>query len=500
MPTPSPSFRLPRPSYGDYTWQLANGQPGSQPPLTRELFSGMWPRSGDSHDPPPYVWINGYPYSRVGPLPSERAHPLSVPPRDGLTPLTRWRTIWLPRVLAAVREAETFRPETVRSGEWRDVLADHAATFGAVHSRVHVRTVLPGEAAAQRFARTYAAAFGEDRRDDAFRLLQGFPNRNLDRVFAMWEISRMLPGEPELDAEAILHAPQFRTFLDEFGHTIDRYEIDRPTWREDPGAPVSIVRAFRLQDRVDPQRSVSRQRSERLALEKEIRALPSGQGSRLLELLARAQEFAPLLEDHNFYCDQALLAAVRARWLRVGSMLRRAGRVSRRDDVFFHTPEEILGVLEGDLTLDSGEVQRRREELNAHRAVRPPTWLGKAPPEGPWLPDPALRSQGRISLRGVGASSGVATGPAAVVRDAAAPSYDPGVVLVCDTLSPTVISCLAFASGLVTDSGGMLSHAAILARELGIPAVVGTHGATSHVEPGRKVTVDGQQGLVLIEG
>ena len=130
--------------------------------------------------------------------------------------------------------------------------------------------------------------------------------------------------------------------------------------------------------------------------------------------------------------------------------------------------------------------------------MRPPTWLGKPPPEGPWLPDPAKGSQGRITLRGGGASSGVATGRASVVRDAAA-SYDPGVVLVCDTLSPSAIPGLAFASGLVTDAGGVLSHAAIVARELGIPAVVGTRGATDLVETGSKVTVDDQLGLVLIE-
>ena len=58
---------------------------------------------------------------------------------------------------------------------------------------------------------------------------------------------------------------------------------------------------------------------------------------------------------------------------------------------------------------------------------------------------------------------------------------------------------LAFASGLVTDAGGVLSHAAIVARELGIPAVVGTRGATDLVETGSKVTVDDQLGLVLIE-
>lgn len=104
-------------------------------------------------------------------------------------------------------------------------------------------------------------------------------------------------------------------------------------------------------------------------------------------------------------------------------------------------------------------------------------------------------------VTGIAASKGLARGPARVVRSLGeAEDLQDGDVLVCITTSPPWTPYFAVVSAVVADSGGVLSHAAIEAREYGIPAVVGTRDATRRIPEGAIVTVDGAAGTVTIEG
>ena len=107
--------------------------------------------------------------------------------------------------------------------------------------------------------------------------------------------------------------------------------------------------------------------------------------------------------------------------------------------------------------------------------------------------------EAQTTLRGVSGSRGTATGPAKVVRGP--DEFDkvrPGDVLVCTSTSPTWTPLFASVAGLVSDSGGVLSHTAIVAREYGLPAVVGVKYGTSLIEDGQVITVDGDAGVVVL--
>lgn len=109
---------------------------------------------------------------------------------------------------------------------------------------------------------------------------------------------------------------------------------------------------------------------------------------------------------------------------------------------------------------------------------------------------PPEPSDGR-TLTGLGASAGTYRGRVRVVRsDADFPRLQPGDVLVCPVTTPTWSPLFAVAGALVTDNGGVLSHAAIVARENGLPAVVGTVTATAVLRDGAEVVVDGSRGTV----
>jgi pyruvate,water dikinase len=102
-------------------------------------------------------------------------------------------------------------------------------------------------------------------------------------------------------------------------------------------------------------------------------------------------------------------------------------------------------------------------------------------------------------VQGVGASAGIARGPARVaLGQADFDRINPGDVIVCPSSNPSWVPLFSIAAGLVTDVGGVLSHAAVVAREFGLPAVVGTRDGTTRIADGRMVEVDGSTGIVRL--
>ena len=155
----------------------------------------------------------------------------------------------------------------------------------------------------------------------------------------------------------------------------------------------------------------------------------------------------------------------------------------------------------------------RRAEMAYFRTIAPPPALG-TPPAGPPPTDPLNVAIGKFFgapppapdaaaepgvLRGTAGSPGTARGPARVVRSLAeAGRLRPGDVLVAETTAPPWTPLFATAAAIVTDTGGVLSHCAVVAREYGLPAVVGTGAATATIQDGQLVEVDGDAGLVRL--
>jgi pyruvate,water dikinase len=212
------------------------------------------------------------------------------------------------------------------------------------------------------------------------------------------------------------------------------------------------------------------------------------------------------------------LALVRRALLEVGRRLAVAGTVADADDVFFLTLAEAREVLTrpGDRT---DLVAARRAERAWALAHPGPASYG-SPPDPPdlgglppaaglvhestgWVIDRILcsgangrRQTGRV-VDGIAASSGRYTGPVRVVRhEAELEKVQPGDVLVCPATSPAWSPVFGSIGALVTDTGGILSHAAIIAREFAIPTVVATGNATDLFLDGQAVTVDGDAGRV----
>ena len=507
MPDAVP-FALPAPALEAYTWVYEGEHaPASQPPLTRNVF-GLDRRTGS--EPPTRLSINGYTYLRADVAPAFTA-PV---PDDGQTAFARWRDTWFPQVEVLRNDLDTFDPSQVSQPQWGEVIKEQARTFGRVFGGVHSEAVGPSGRVAEAFIERYVEWAGEMRRGDAHALLQGFPNRTLDRAIALWELSRLIRSDPILE-QALVSWPstrnlppvlrifekEFPAFLTEYGDTLDAFIQDAPTWRENPVVPLTIIRSYaRRADDESPTARVAAQRQRREALETELRtaAAESPHAADLTARLPEAQELIRVREDHNFLCDQRLLAASRHRWLTIGEHLITCDTMERADDVFYYELPELVATLEGGPPLPQTEIERRRQLQTAYRAASPTPVLGK-PRANPSV-QPADDSGHEHMLRGVAASPGVARGHARVIRSIAeADRIIRGDVLVCGVTSPAWTPYFGIVSALVTDAGGVLSHPAVVAREYGLPAVVGTGSATHHIVEGDMVSVDGSTGIVIVE-
>lgn len=193
---------------------------------------------------------------------------------------------------------------------------------------------------------------------------------------------------------------------------------------------------------------------------------------------------------------------MRVALLRLGAELERIGAIAHAQLVFFLTVDELRAALTT-TPPDRPAVLERRATWERQRRLVPPLILGSLPPMlGQLLrsADRALRAaggSGSALVRGTAASAGSATGPVRIVRSA--DEFDrllPGDVLVCPATTPAWTTLFGRACAVVTDTGNPASHASIVAREYGIPAIVGTGDATQLLSDGQRVRVDGAAGTV----
>ena len=213
--------------------------------------------------------------------------------------------------------------------------------------------------------------------------------------------------------------------------------------------------------------------------------------------LERAHALAGYREMTRFVGGQ-VLAQARAHLWPVGAALVEAGRLNQAEEIVFLTFPEIHAALAGaDL----------REQVSARRAIFERE-LGRRRVPLVLLSDgtvPTAQTQQTLDtgpseriLQGTPASPGRVTAPARVILDPHQARLSPGEILVAPSTDPGWTPLFLQAAGLVMEVGGAMAHGAIVAREYGLPAVVGVAGATTHIHTGQLITIDGSEGLVMV--
>ncbi len=301
------------------------------------------------------------------------------------------------------------------------------------------------------------------------------------------------------------------------------------SWLDDPAIPyaalIGHISALKAGVQIDrPTEEIERER-ERLAREYAELLAPEARKA-FGDLLGLSRTVFPYVEEHKFFCDYWFLTRWWNKVREFGVLLAEHGFLHDSEDIFQLSRYEVASALDelvlswatGGLALGPRHwpaiVARRKELLRRLADWTPPPVLGVAPEA---VTDPmtimlwgvttervrewARQQDGGAELSGAAASPGVIEGLARVVRsvDEIADVRD-GEILVCSSTSPAWAPIFSKVKATVTDVGGVMSHAAIVCREYGLPAVVGTGRATAQIRTGQMIRVNGSDGIVTLMG
>jgi pyruvate,water dikinase len=481
------------------------------------------------------AFVNGFSYHQMVPV-----DPAEVPARFQRAEevfanklwreqLREWDEVAKPASIKLHRELQSVDPDNLSDAELCEYLTrcrEHHIRMGYQHMRFTGAAIVPvGDLLA------HALAWAQVSPAEVLATTQGAApisagaSAELDRLVGALEADETARQLLESDDEPALVLDKLRelgnevsaalsAYLDLVGYRLlDGFDISGRYALEMPEALVPAIRSWvggRTEAGPDPEQKFA-----------EVRAkMPEEHRAEFDDLVAEARLMSRIRDERGVYSDIWASGIMRRAALGAGRRLARAGRVHDPEHIVDATVDEMVQLLSGEDGPSADELAERAAYRASHTAKDAPVVLGPPPtppppPDG--LPPAAARLMGAIGvtmaemfgsleepqeehvLRGLAASGGVYVGPARPVHGPA--DFDRiqhGDVLVTESTTEAFNILLPLLGAIVTDSGGLLSHSAIVAREHGIPGVVGTREATSRFTEGMQLRVDGDAGEVTI--
>jgi pyruvate,water dikinase len=474
---------------------------------------------GGKHNPgpPPPWWLGAIAFRCVPPL-----RRVATTARQALPKLEAYPRAWE----QSWRAECSSRIEKARAVDLRrlddEALAGHLDQLVAEvlmpNLRVHFRLVLPDIVALHDLAVCCREHLGWDD-GQMLQLLAGLSATATEPALELAEIAELAGSDAVMQGLGAVRAtgagPRLDAWLNRWGLRALEFDPGAPTVSEQESLVLKLLRQPAPRASTAPAAREQARARARAALGETER----GRFDAVLEIAERVH---PQREENVLYTQSLPMGLVRRALLEIGCRLVASGGLAAADDVVYLEHAEIRPALDGRLTGEAAavRVRRRQAERRWVRAHAGPAFHGPAP-----VPPPSTRGMPRAlrrlleafvwettletapgapasrsgMLSGVGASAGRVTGPVRVIRgEDELPRFEAGEILVCPSTHSSWAVVFARAAAVVTDHGGVLSHPAIVAREYGIPAVVGTGSATTRLRDGQMVCVDGAAGRVEI--
>lgn len=319
---------------------------------------------------------------------------------------------------------------------------------------------------------------------------------------AMWQLSRQLRAWPELisaryhDPAALFAALEtapalaaaFNTFLALHGHREVDFDAYQPTWLEAPQTVFTQIQMMATQDDAARDEHYWQKKSAMYESERELLQRAPAELRFFLQELIRLARSYTALDDIEHYQTTRLTIPFRRAAREIGKRLVNLGALDEPMDVFFIPPDVLAEAIKQD----------------DYRAIRPTaaaekaTWQTAQQRAPAWeygADTPAIAAAD--GWQGLGGSPGSVEGTVYIITDPAQfADFPQGAILVARTTNPAWTPLFYHAAGVITESGGPLSHGAVTARELGIPAVMGIRDACHRLKNGQRVRIDGSAGSV----
>jgi len=432
-----------------------------------------------------------------------------------------WRFVTLPRYLSEIDRWRLLSPAAARTEQlWMGI-----RSLSFEDARYWYRGGVWNAFSLARGAESLLSNFLDEHTDGELtsgQFLSGLKSPAFDAHVALWRIAQRIVNNDQLHAltirtpavllltelESLPAASEVCRMLEayrqQYGHQIFNLDFADPSEGEQPEFIASALHALVLQPDYDPvanQRDLARERSR--ATTHALRLIPKEHHWAFRKKLWQARHYYPNREAAMFHLGRAW-TVLRPLAIELGRRLAMVGTLNREEDIFFLNTDElglaIRALIVGDAIAELEEVaMERRETREARRQLTPPMHIGKVPV---WLKDRVsdedTSSMGDL-LQGSAVSPGQVTGPASLILSSS--DFDrmrPDSILVCPATTPAWTQLFPRAKGLVTDIGGILAHGSIVAREYGIPAVLGIGDATHRIRDGQMITVDGHRGTVIL--
>jgi phosphohistidine swiveling domain-containing protein len=369
----------------------------------------------------------------------------------------------------------------------------------------HARAIVAADLTLQVLGGICRRWLGDDSGELLLRLLSGLTgNLTVETNRALWRLAQLGEQSPGFD-------DALTDFLRSYGHRSPRYEFAHPTWGEQPDQVRALARLV-AQGSPDPGLGEAERARDRLASTAAARRRLSRPRRLVFDwALALAQTYFRLRENQQFHLVSAV-PTLRAILLELGARFTASGLLPEAGDIFLLETGEVdsIAALLGAPGPGGGPgpgladvprlVEQRRARLAADRQLTPPVVLGgPGHRTEPGLSERLAQSGSGQALHGIPASGGSATGPARIVRGPEDfTSVQPGDILVAPATSPAWTPLFGVVAGLVTEFGGLLSHAGVVAREYGLPAVLGVTDAIQVIPAGAQVCLDAGTGTVTV--
>jgi pyruvate,water dikinase len=435
--------------------------------------------------------VNGYPFLHPAPLTGPDVS--RMPPRA---------LVWLlARFMPAYRRRERVAARALQERPWREIARNYFASErpAAVAANEALTAIDPADLSDRELARHLEACEGHAiagyRRHFELHATDMFPvglflaECRRHGIEAAVGLDLVVDGIADVRA-ATEHSPGFAQCI------IGGYDLDRPRMCECGNTATALAGLATLSA---PSFADRHARLDAL--------VPDAQRERFDILLADARTVHAVRDDNGLVLGAWRIGLVRRAYLEAGTRL-------GTDLVIEATVPELVAALTDGTSLDTAELARRADERTRWAGGDVPLRLGPTslPPIDVFPPSLRTTIDAQLLLRdlservpasdleGTGVGTQSATGIARVVADAddAIDRIEPGDILVAKVTSPAFNAVLPLAAALVVEHGGMMSHAAIVARELGIPAIVGVRNATGNVVDGERIHVDAAAGRIVL--
>ncbi|MHB1404336.1 MAG: PEP-utilizing enzyme [Desulfitobacteriaceae bacterium] len=449
-----------------------------------------------------------------------------------------WEKRYLPEIESNLKYLDNYPYADVSIPELLIHIED-ALDIQERHFKIHWILNLAQFQAFMEFRGAYQEILGAIDEENIGKILVSDKDRNWDSLKALWDMKEVIKHNDALTAlfqkETVVIKADFpsvsggnnleekiRKYQEEFGNkAIYTHEYIFPTLREDRTPIIEILKNYLEVDYdfYDAYNRCSNKRDKAIAAmfgkvkNEEDRA-------RLKKALDLALKMAPLTPDHHFYIDQGTYARMRMVFKEVGKALSKAGILTEAEDIFMLKYEEIRTIaVDPQAFAVQDLVQERKASMEAAKNIKPREWVGtvsqwslyEEPYKSLWgwpqkfeaektqAETAATNIGGPVTFKGLPASPGVVEGVARLVFSPQEfDQIQKGEILVCKMTNPAWVVCFTKISGLVTDTGGALSHPAVVSREFGLPCVVGTSQATSKIKSGMRIRVNGDVGLIEV--